>query len=105
MCVLNSQQILSEIFLILRRTEQDIIKIVYCCTCKVPVIIVRVQRNLNFLDRFSKNNQIQSFMEIRLVGDVVFHADRRTDMKLTVAFRNFVNAPKYRSVNAVCTGF
>ena len=29
-------------------------------------------------------------------GDEVFHADRQ-DMKLTVAFRNFANAPKKRT--------
>ena len=34
-------------------------------------------------------------MKIRQVGTELFRADRRTDMtKLTVAFRNFVNAPK-----------
>jgi hypothetical protein len=34
-------------------------------------------------------------MKIRPVGAELFHAYRRTDMtKLTVAFRNFENAPK-----------
>jgi hypothetical protein len=34
-------------------------------------------------------------MKIRPVGAELFHADGRTDMtKLTVAFRNFGNAPK-----------
>jgi len=34
-------------------------------------------------------------MKILPVGAELFHADRRTDiMKLTVAFRNFANAPK-----------
>jgi len=34
-------------------------------------------------------------MKIRLVGDELFHADRRMDItKLRVAFRNFVYAPK-----------
>jgi len=37
-------------------------------------------------------------MEIRPVGDELFHADRRTDMmKRTVVFRNFVNEPKIRA--------
>jgi hypothetical protein len=41
-------------------------------------------------------------MKIRRAGAEMFHADRRTEMvKLTVAFRNFANAPKNQSVNAV----
>ena len=43
---------------------------------------------------FTKNIQKPNFMKIRPVGDELFHADRRTDMKLIVAFRNFANAPK-----------
>ena len=57
---------------------------------------------MNFLDRFSKEAQISSFIKIRPVGAELFHADGRTDgrtdgqtdMKLTVAFRNLTNAPK-----------
>jgi len=37
-------------------------------------------------------------MKIRPVGTELFHADKRTDMKLTVAFRNFANAPKMDQV-------
>ena len=33
-------------------------------------------------------------MKIRPVGAELFHADGRTDIKLTVAFRNYANAPK-----------
>jgi len=33
-------------------------------------------------------------MKIRPVRAELFHADRRTDMKLIDAFRNFANAPK-----------
>jgi hypothetical protein len=41
------------------------------------------------------NAQIQNFMKIRQVEDTLFHADGQTDTtKLTVAFRNFANAPK-----------
>ena len=45
-------------------------------------------------------------MKIRLVGAKLFHANRQTDgqtdiTELTVAFRNFVKAPKDLSVNAV----
>ena len=39
--------------------------------------------------------QISSFIKIRLVGDELFHMCGRTDMmKLIVALRNSVNAPK-----------
>jgi len=53
---------------------------------------------------FRKNTQIRNFTEIRQVGAAEsFHTDGRTDgrtdrqtdmTQLTVAFRNFVNAPK-----------
>jgi hypothetical protein len=33
-------------------------------------------------------------MKINPVRAELLHADRRTDMKLIVAFRNFANAPK-----------
>jgi len=67
-----------------------IINVHQSSSCKVPVILVRFQRNLNFLDR--------NFMKIHSVGDKFFHVNRRmarqTDtMKLTVAFCNFANVP------------
>jgi hypothetical protein len=59
-----------------------------------------------FLDRFSKNLQIQNFMEILLVTAELFHAngraDRGTDMtKLIVASDNFANSPKIQFQNSV----
>jgi hypothetical protein len=69
---------LCEIFLILRRAEQDMIKNVHRFSYKVPVILVRFYCNLNFLDSFSKNTRISTFMEIRTVGAEFFHVDRRT---------------------------
>jgi len=88
-CVLIFSINLSEIFLILRRIQRDIITNVHRSSCKVPVIFVRLQGNLNFLDIFSKNSQISNLTKIRPVGTELFHADGRTDMtKPIVAFCN-----------------
>jgi hypothetical protein len=45
---------------------------------KVTVILVTFQRNLSFLDIFSKNIPVPNFMQIRPVGAELFHADGRT---------------------------
>ena len=51
--------------------------------------------NIKFLYIFSKNTQISNFMKIPLVGDELFRADRRTDIKtdMTKLTVNFANAP------------
>jgi len=45
---------LTATFLILRRSEWDVIKTIYWSLCKVPVILVRYSWNLNFLTDFRK---------------------------------------------------
>ena len=94
MCISIFSKILSEIFLILRRIQRHIIINVHTSSCKVPIIIVRSQQNLNFLNRFSKKYSNIKFYEICPVEAKLFHADGQTQMtKLTVAFRSFVKAP------------
>jgi hypothetical protein len=73
------------------------IKNMYWSAFKVPRLFLSDFDKKKFLDRFSKNAQISTFIKVRLVGTEMFHVDRetdrRTDMtKLIVAFRNFANA-------------
>ena len=58
---------------------------------------------MNFLDRFSKNTEISSYMKIRPVGVDLLHAVGRTDGQTDrhaeatsrfLQFCNFANAPK-----------
>ena len=49
-----SLQLLYVTFLILRRTERDMIKTVYRSSCKVPCIIARFEYSFIYFDRFSK---------------------------------------------------
>jgi len=94
-CVFRfSVQIVSGTFLILRRNERDIVKNVYWTSCKISVIIVRFQWNLNFLDRLSRNTEVSNFMKIPSMGAELFHAEGGTDMKQTVDIRNFSIASK-----------
>jgi hypothetical protein len=56
-----SLQILFKTFLILRRNQRHITN-VHKSSCKVRVILVKFQRILNFLNRFSKNTQNTKFI-------------------------------------------
>ena len=96
MCVLVFCTTLFETFLILGTIKRDIVINVKTSSCEVPTILVGFELNLNFLDRHSKKKkaQISSLIKICPVGDELFHAERQTDVKLTVAFRNFANTPK-----------
>ena len=89
-CVFIFLQLLSDKFLILR-TEWDVIKHVNRSPCKVPVILVKFQRNLNFLHRsFEKILKYQ----ILPMGAELFHAEWRSDRHDAVTFYNFGIAPK-----------
>jgi hypothetical protein len=51
------------------------------------------------VDTFSKKSRISHLIKIYSVGAQLFHADEKTDRqtgmtKLTIAFRNFANAPE-----------
>ena len=79
-CVRIFSTILTETFLALRRIQRDIITNVHRSPCEVPIILVRLQRNLIFLNRYSKKNtQISNFKKIRPEEAELFHADRQTD--------------------------
>jgi hypothetical protein len=77
-----SLQLLSVAFLILKRIQRHIIINVHRSSRKVPVILVRFQSILNFLDRFSKNAQISNFIKICPLGGELLHANRQTDEQI-----------------------
>jgi hypothetical protein len=87
-------QILSEMFIILRRNERDGIINVHRSSHKVPDILVRLQRNLNFLNKSSEKFSNIELHENPYTGSQVVTC-RRTDMTALInAFRNFAKAPK-----------
>jgi len=67
-----SVQLLCKPFLILRRTERDIIVNVYWSSCKVPVVLVRCYST------DCRKTLISYFTKIRPVVAEVFHANGRT---------------------------
>ena len=81
-----------QIFSILRRTERYIIINVHGSLCKVSFILVRFQWNLNFLDRYRKNEII--FYENPSSGSRIVPCGQTCMTQLIVAFRNFANPLK-----------
>ena len=98
-----SLQILSETFLILRRTEPNgsLSQVPAGIHVQYPLLLSSFKET-NFLDRVSKSTRTLNFMDRFPVGAEFFHETRRdgrTDgqkdvTKLIVAFRNFVNVSK-----------
>ena len=75
-----SLQILSQIFLIVRRTECDIIKKIYISLhVKCPLFVSDFNETWIFATDFRKNTQISNFIKIRQVRVELLHADWRTD--------------------------
>ena len=68
MCVLIFSTALFEIFVILEEMNVMLFINVHRSSCKLSVILVRLQSNLNFLDRFSKNTEVSNFMKSLPMG-------------------------------------
>jgi len=87
---------LSEIFIILRGIQLDIVINVRCSLLKEPVILLRFSTKFNFFSTdFRNNSQNSGFMKIISVGSQLSNADGRADVKeVIVAFRNFANEPE-----------
>ena len=94
MCFHSFLKLLSEIFLILRRTERDMIKNVYWSLCKVPVIVVRFECNVEILNKFSKKYSNAKFHENPSSGSRIVPCGPTEMTKLMVVFGNFTNVPK-----------
>jgi len=78
-----SLQILPERFLILRRTERDIIKNVYWSSCKVHVVtLVRFWRNFNLLSSFFRKilKHKISWKSVQWETSCSMRTDGRTDI-------------------------
>jgi hypothetical protein len=91
-----SLQILSEIFLIPRKMNRDIVIDMKMYSCKVSVILAKFELNSNFLYTFSKKLKYQvSAQFIKWEPSYFKRTDGETDMtKLIAAFCNSSNAPK-----------
>jgi hypothetical protein len=88
---------LSEIFLILRGIQRDIIIKVHTSSCKVAVIFCQILKKLEFSRQIFKKYSNTNFPENPSSGSRVpwGRTDRKTDVtKLIVAFHNFAKLPK-----------
>jgi hypothetical protein len=96
-CVLwFSLKYLSETLLTVRRTARDIIINAHRSSCKVPAILVRCNQIWIFSTDFRNLLKHQtSWKSVNCEPNYSIRTERRRDImpKLTVAFRNFSNAP------------
>jgi hypothetical protein len=67
--------IMSQMYICLHILSQMYI----CLHVKYRLFLSDLPLNLNFLERFSRNTQISSFMKIRPVGVKLFHTNGRKD--------------------------
>jgi len=72
-------QLLSEMFLILRRTQWDTVTDYTGLHVKYPLFSSDFNESWIFSTKFSKNVQILNLMKIRPVGAELFHADGRAE--------------------------
>ena len=88
-----SLQLLPETFLILKIIQGHTIKNVHKSSCKVPLALVRLWPNLNFLDRFSRETPLKyqiPWQSAQWESQCFMRTGGQTDVTtLTVAFRHF----------------
>jgi hypothetical protein len=94
-CVLIFPQLLTQIFLILRRIRRDVITNVYTPSCNIYVNTVRLERNFNCQGRLLHNLQMSNYITISPVVVelcVVPREGRANTTKLSIAFQSFADA-------------
>jgi hypothetical protein len=74
-----SVQFLSEIFLILRRTERDIFKNINWSSCKSNGCSCKIINNFEYSRRIFEKYSNINFIKLGPGEAELFHADRRTD--------------------------
>jgi len=98
-----SLQRLTETFVILRRTERNIIINVHRPSCKIPVIFCQFLFKLEFCRQiFEKYSNIK-FHRNPSIGSRIVPCRRMDMTNVIVAFRNIANAPKNnRDIGRIC---
>ena len=89
-CTQNVLQLLSEVFLILRITEQDMIMNVYWSSCKVPISLIAIQRlEFSLVDFRSRckivvdNQCLQQVKSFKYLGcEISYKSEQDIEQKL-----------------------